>query len=137
MRNLPGLYLVVFTVYKRGYRCLDYTTIHKRANRFPQRFQTRSAGVLNHLEPSIHSTLLERFGCRRKKRGSAQLIRTPFPGLFQTALLDRLNKRTPGLHQIKAIVLHHLGPCRDEVIGELVLCIIGCIDFCNGTQLGV
>jgi hypothetical protein len=29
----------------------------------------------------------------QKKRGSAQLARTPVPGLFQTALAERLNKR--------------------------------------------
>ena len=46
-------------------------------------------------------------------------------------------EQAPSLLQIKAIVLHHLGPCRDEVIGELVMRIIGCIDFCNGTQLRV
>ena len=46
-------------------------------------------------------------------------------------------EQAPGLLQIKAIVLHHLGPCRDEVIDELVMRIIGCVGFSNGTQLRV
>jgi hypothetical protein len=47
------------------------------------------------------------------------------------------HEQARGLYQVKAIVLHHPGPCRNEVIDELVLCVIGCIDFCNGTQLRV
>jgi hypothetical protein len=43
---------------------------------------------------AIHCTLLECLGDHaKKKRGSAQLARTPVSGLFQTALVERLNKR--------------------------------------------
>jgi len=84
---------------------------------------------------AIHCTLLERFGGYAKKRGPAQLARTPFPACFR--LLWCSASTSDDLLQIKAIVLHHLGPCRDEVIDELVMRIIGCIDFCNGTQLRV
>jgi len=85
---------------------------------------------------AIHNTLLERFGNHAKKNG----VRHNWPEPRSRLVSDcsgRAPEQAYALHQVKAIVLHHLGPCRDEVIDELVLRVIGCIDFCNGTQLRV
>jgi hypothetical protein len=73
---------------------------------------------------------------KQKNGDPAQLARIPVPGLFETALEEQ-SEQGMALHQIKAIVLHDLGPCRDEVIDELVMRIIRCIDFNHSTQLRV
>jgi len=44
---------------------------------------------------AIHNTLLERFGNHAKKTGFGTTGPNPVPGLFQTALVERLNKHMP------------------------------------------
>ena len=39
--------------------------------------------------------------------------------------------------EIEAVGVHHLGPGRDEVLHELLLAIVACIDFGERAQLGV
>ena len=38
--------------------------------------------------------------------------------------------------EIKAIEIHHLVPGRNEVLHELLLCIVARVDLCEGAQLG-
>jgi hypothetical protein len=85
---------------------------------------------------AIHCTLLECLGDHAKKTGFGTTGPNPCFRLISDCS-GGAPEQAYGLPQIKAIVLHHLGPCRNEVIDELVLRIIGCIDFSNGTQFRV
>jgi hypothetical protein len=73
---------------------------------------------------------------RHKKTGPGTPGPNPVLTGSGTTFPQCLNKR-PAYLQIIAIVLHHLGPCRDEVIDERVIRIIGSVDFSNGTQFRV
>ena len=41
------------------------------------------------------------------------------------------------LPELEAIKIHYLVPCGDEVMHELLLCIVASVDFRDGPELGV
>ena len=58
------------------------------------------------------------------------------PEIVSTIFL--INQLHPLLsEQIKSVGIHHLIPCSNEITKEFIVCIITCIDFCNGSKLRV
>src|SRR5210317_1195286 len=69
-----------------------------------------------------------------KKRLSSRFS-IPDLALKLSCIREVFQQFSPGSN-IKTIQGHHLGPCINEVTHKLFFSVVGCIDFCDSTQLG-